>query len=174
MTSRHSELVLTSSFTALQSDNDLEKSVSSSSPKRIDFVPVSPAPSPTRGIGKKVQPSAPFVVLMPYFLCWCSASYVDAPRTLEVWLMLVWLVLNFIKSQLLSLLSFCVASSSVSLLRYKVWWAVTASLLAPSPAPPGASGEHHLVFDSKWLVINPLASNGHEAFILLKGKSCVK
>lgn len=32
------------------SDNDLEKS---SSPKRIDFVPVSPAPSPTRGIGKK-------------------------------------------------------------------------------------------------------------------------
>lgn len=36
-----------------QSDNDLEKSASSS-PKRIDFVPVSPAPSPTRGIGKKV------------------------------------------------------------------------------------------------------------------------
>ncbi|XP_065127913.1 protein FAM122B isoform X4 [Paramisgurnus dabryanus] len=35
------------------SDNDLEKSSSSSSPKRIDFVPVSPAPSPTRGIGKK-------------------------------------------------------------------------------------------------------------------------
>ncbi|XP_029297262.1 protein FAM122B isoform X2 [Cottoperca gobio] len=33
-----------------ESDNDLEKS---SSPKRIDFVPVSPAPSPTRGIGKK-------------------------------------------------------------------------------------------------------------------------
>uniref|UniRef100_A0A3B5M728 PABIR family member 2 n=2 Tax=Xiphophorus couchianus TaxID=32473 RepID=A0A3B5M728_9TELE len=32
------------------SDNDMEKS---SSPKRIDFVPVSPAPSPTRGIGKK-------------------------------------------------------------------------------------------------------------------------
>uniref|UniRef100_A0A8C1K011 Protein FAM122A-like n=1 Tax=Cyprinus carpio TaxID=7962 RepID=A0A8C1K011_CYPCA len=36
----------------LSLDNDLEKS-SSSSPKRIDFVPVSPAPSPTRGIGKK-------------------------------------------------------------------------------------------------------------------------
>ncbi|XP_026081388.1 protein FAM122A-like isoform X3 [Carassius auratus] len=35
------------------SDNDVEKSSSSSSPKRIDFVPVSPAPSPTRGIGKK-------------------------------------------------------------------------------------------------------------------------
>ncbi|TRZ02032.1 hypothetical protein DNTS_024189 [Danionella cerebrum] len=35
------------------SDNDLEKSSLSSSPKRIDFVPVSPAPSPTRGIGKK-------------------------------------------------------------------------------------------------------------------------
>lgn len=34
------------------SDNDFEKSTSSS-PKRIDFVPVSPAPSPTRGIGKK-------------------------------------------------------------------------------------------------------------------------
>uniref|UniRef100_A0A8C7Z7Z4 PABIR family member 2 n=1 Tax=Oryzias sinensis TaxID=183150 RepID=A0A8C7Z7Z4_9TELE len=34
------------------SDNDLEK-VASSSPKRVDFVPVSPAPSPTRGIGKK-------------------------------------------------------------------------------------------------------------------------
>lgn len=32
------------------SDNDCEKS---SSPKRIDFVPVSPAPSPTRGIGKQ-------------------------------------------------------------------------------------------------------------------------
>ncbi|TWW55830.1 Protein FAM122A [Takifugu flavidus] len=36
------------------SDNDLEKSASSS-PKRIDFVPVSPAPSPTRGIGKKAN-----------------------------------------------------------------------------------------------------------------------
>ncbi|KAJ8351266.1 hypothetical protein SKAU_G00227420 [Synaphobranchus kaupii] len=34
------------------SDNDFDKSVSSS-PKRIDFVPVSPAPSPTRGLGKK-------------------------------------------------------------------------------------------------------------------------
>lgn len=32
-------------------DNDFEKSASS--PKRIDFVPVSPAPSPTRGILKK-------------------------------------------------------------------------------------------------------------------------
>ncbi|XP_075429304.1 P2R1A-PPP2R2A-interacting phosphatase regulator 1-like isoform X2 [Ascaphus truei] len=32
------------------SDNDLDKSCS---PKRIDFVPVSPAPSPTRGIGKQ-------------------------------------------------------------------------------------------------------------------------
>ncbi|KAM8952663.1 P2R1A-PPP2R2A-interacting phosphatase regulator 1-like isoform 1-T1 [Pelodytes ibericus] len=32
------------------SDNDWEKSCS---PKRIDFVPVSPAPSPTRGIGKQ-------------------------------------------------------------------------------------------------------------------------
>lgn len=32
----------------------MEKSASSS-PKRIDFVPVSPAPSPTRGIGKKVH-----------------------------------------------------------------------------------------------------------------------
>ncbi|XP_038604010.1 protein FAM122A-like [Tachyglossus aculeatus] len=32
------------------SDNDFEKS---SSPKRIDFIPVSPAPSPTRGIGKQ-------------------------------------------------------------------------------------------------------------------------
>ncbi|XP_019901666.1 protein FAM122B isoform X2 [Esox lucius] len=38
---------------ALMSDNDFEKCASSSSPKRIDFVPVSPAPSPTRGIGKK-------------------------------------------------------------------------------------------------------------------------
>lgn len=36
----------------LQSDNDLDKSEKSSSPKRIDFIPVSPAPSPTRGIGK--------------------------------------------------------------------------------------------------------------------------
>ncbi|PKU42220.1 hypothetical protein llap_7470 [Limosa lapponica baueri] len=32
------------------SDNDFEKS---SSPKQVDFVPVSPAPSPTRGIGKQ-------------------------------------------------------------------------------------------------------------------------
>ncbi|KAL0607190.1 Protein FAM122A [Plecturocebus cupreus] len=32
------------------SDNDVEKSAS---PKRIDFIPVSPAPSPTRGIGKQ-------------------------------------------------------------------------------------------------------------------------
>ncbi|XP_064801215.1 P2R1A-PPP2R2A-interacting phosphatase regulator 1-like isoform X1 [Oncorhynchus masou masou] len=37
---------------APMSDNDFEKSASSS-PKRVDFVPVSPAPSPTRGIGKK-------------------------------------------------------------------------------------------------------------------------
>ncbi|XP_058053141.1 PABIR family member 2 isoform X5 [Ahaetulla prasina] len=36
------------------SDNDLDKSEKSSSPKRIDFIPVSPAPSPTRGIGKFV------------------------------------------------------------------------------------------------------------------------
>ncbi|XP_051824844.1 PABIR family member 2 isoform X2 [Antechinus flavipes] len=35
------------------SDNDFDKSEKSSSPKRIDFVPVSPAPSPTRGIGKQ-------------------------------------------------------------------------------------------------------------------------
>ncbi|XP_053555254.1 PABIR family member 2 isoform X2 [Bombina bombina] len=35
------------------SDNDFDKSDKSSSPKRIDFVPVSPAPSPTRGIGKQ-------------------------------------------------------------------------------------------------------------------------
>lgn len=34
----------------LQSNNDFEKS---SSPKQVDFVPVSPAPSPTRGIGKQ-------------------------------------------------------------------------------------------------------------------------
>ncbi|XP_068813429.1 P2R1A-PPP2R2A-interacting phosphatase regulator 1 isoform X2 [Struthio camelus] len=33
-----------------QSDNDCEKS---SSPKQVDFIPVSPAPSPTRGIGKQ-------------------------------------------------------------------------------------------------------------------------
>ncbi|EOA98211.1 Protein FAM122A, partial [Anas platyrhynchos] len=32
------------------SDNDFEKS---SSPKQVDFIPVSPAPSPTRGIGKQ-------------------------------------------------------------------------------------------------------------------------
>ncbi|XP_042548313.1 P2R1A-PPP2R2A-interacting phosphatase regulator 1-like isoform X2 [Dipodomys spectabilis] len=32
------------------SDNDVEKSAS---PKRMDFIPVSPAPSPTRGIGKQ-------------------------------------------------------------------------------------------------------------------------
>ncbi|XP_040262151.1 PABIR family member 2 isoform X7 [Bufo bufo] len=35
------------------SDNDLDKLDKYSSPKRIDFVPVSPAPSPTRGIGKQ-------------------------------------------------------------------------------------------------------------------------
>ncbi|XP_069468923.1 PABIR family member 2 isoform X2 [Ambystoma mexicanum] len=35
------------------SDNDFDKFEKSSSPKRIDFVPVSPAPSPTRGIGKQ-------------------------------------------------------------------------------------------------------------------------
>uniref|UniRef100_A0A4X2K4C5 PABIR family member 2 n=1 Tax=Vombatus ursinus TaxID=29139 RepID=A0A4X2K4C5_VOMUR len=35
------------------SDNDFDKSEKSSSPKRIDFIPVSPAPSPTRGIGKQ-------------------------------------------------------------------------------------------------------------------------
>ncbi|KGL83111.1 Protein FAM122A, partial [Tinamus guttatus] len=40
-------------FFYLQSDNDLDKSEKSSSPKRIDFIPVSPAPSPTRGIGKQ-------------------------------------------------------------------------------------------------------------------------
>nr|XP_033800041.1 protein FAM122B isoform X1 [Geotrypetes seraphini] len=35
------------------SDNDFDRSEKSSSPKRIDFIPVSPAPSPTRGIGKQ-------------------------------------------------------------------------------------------------------------------------
>ncbi|XP_068107056.1 PABIR family member 2-like isoform X2 [Hyperolius riggenbachi] len=35
------------------SDNDFDKMDKSSSPKRIDFAPVSPAPSPTRGIGKQ-------------------------------------------------------------------------------------------------------------------------
>ncbi|CAB1336928.1 unnamed protein product [Coregonus sp. 'balchen'] len=45
-------LSLVRNYDAPMSDNDFEKSASSS-PKRIDFVPVSPAPSPTRGIGKK-------------------------------------------------------------------------------------------------------------------------
>ncbi|XP_075043364.1 PABIR family member 2-like isoform X4 [Mixophyes fleayi] len=35
------------------SDNDFDKLDKPSSPKRVDFVPVSPAPSPTRGIGKQ-------------------------------------------------------------------------------------------------------------------------
>ncbi|MEE6496664.1 hypothetical protein FKM82_002455 [Ascaphus truei] len=35
------------------SDNDFDRSEKSSSPKRIDFIPVSPDPSPTRGIGKQ-------------------------------------------------------------------------------------------------------------------------
>ncbi|CAI5799333.1 Hypothetical predicted protein [Podarcis lilfordi] len=40
------------------SDNDLDKSEKSSSPKRIDFIPISPAPSPTRGIGKQEEPES--------------------------------------------------------------------------------------------------------------------
>ncbi|XP_041428739.1 P2R1A-PPP2R2A-interacting phosphatase regulator 1 isoform X4 [Xenopus laevis] len=35
------------------SDSDLEKIEKTSSPKRIDFIPVSPAPSPPRAIGKQ-------------------------------------------------------------------------------------------------------------------------
>ncbi|KAM9325246.1 P2R1A-PPP2R2A-interacting phosphatase regulator 1-like [Gastrophryne carolinensis] len=35
------------------SDNDFDKLDKSFSPRRIDFAPVSPAPSPTRGIGKQ-------------------------------------------------------------------------------------------------------------------------
>ncbi|XP_063288106.1 PABIR family member 2-like isoform X1 [Pelobates fuscus] len=35
------------------SDNDLDKLEKSTSPKQVDFTPVSPAPSPTRGIGKQ-------------------------------------------------------------------------------------------------------------------------
>ncbi|XP_073497407.1 PABIR family member 2-like isoform X2 [Phyllobates terribilis] len=35
------------------SDNDYDKLDKPSSPKRVDFAPVSPAPSPTRGIGKQ-------------------------------------------------------------------------------------------------------------------------
>ncbi|XP_063793535.1 PABIR family member 2-like isoform X5 [Pseudophryne corroboree] len=35
------------------SDNDFDKLDKPSSPKRVDFAPVSPAPSPTRGIGKQ-------------------------------------------------------------------------------------------------------------------------
>ncbi|XP_072287718.1 PABIR family member 2 isoform X3 [Pyxicephalus adspersus] len=35
------------------SDDDFDKLDKSTSPKRIDFAPVSPAPSPTRGIGKQ-------------------------------------------------------------------------------------------------------------------------
>ena len=81
--------------------------------------------------------------------CWCPPSYADAP--LPLGLLMAGTAFNFIRSWPLSLLSFCVCvtSSSVSLPRYKVWWAVTASLPVPSPAPPGASGEHHLVFDPK-------------------------
>ncbi|CAJ0918249.1 unnamed protein product [Ranitomeya imitator] len=45
--------VRTSAFVPLQSDNDYDKLDKPSSPKRVDFVPVSPAPSPTRGIGKQ-------------------------------------------------------------------------------------------------------------------------
>lgn len=36
----------------LQSDSDFDKPEKLYSPKRIDFTPVSPAPSPTRGFGK--------------------------------------------------------------------------------------------------------------------------
>ncbi|XP_003420898.1 PABIR family member 2 isoform X2 [Loxodonta africana] len=39
------------------SDSDFEKSEKLYSPKRIDFIPVSPAPSPTRGFGKCFSPS---------------------------------------------------------------------------------------------------------------------
>ncbi|XP_055986275.1 PABIR family member 2 isoform X4 [Sorex fumeus] len=39
------------------SDSDFEKSEKLYSPKRIDFTPVSPAPSPTRGFGKCYSPS---------------------------------------------------------------------------------------------------------------------
>ncbi|XP_063793537.1 PABIR family member 2-like isoform X7 [Pseudophryne corroboree] len=39
------------------SDNDFDKLDKPSSPKRVDFAPVSPAPSPTRGIGKCFSPS---------------------------------------------------------------------------------------------------------------------
>ncbi|XP_016053498.1 PREDICTED: protein FAM122B isoform X3 [Miniopterus natalensis] len=35
------------------SDNDFDKPEKLYSPKRIDFIPVSPAPSPTRGLGKQ-------------------------------------------------------------------------------------------------------------------------
>ncbi|XP_020485402.1 protein FAM122B isoform X3 [Labrus bergylta] len=45
------------------SDNDQEKSASCS-PKRVDFVPVSPAPSPTRGIGKKKQCFSPSLQIL--------------------------------------------------------------------------------------------------------------
>lgn len=37
---------------SLQSDSDFDKQEKLYSPKRIDFTPVSPAPSPTRGFGK--------------------------------------------------------------------------------------------------------------------------
>uniref|UniRef100_A0A0G2JVV0 PABIR family member 2 n=1 Tax=Rattus norvegicus TaxID=10116 RepID=A0A0G2JVV0_RAT len=41
----------------LQSDSDFDKPEKLYSPKRIDFTPVSPAPSPTRGFGKCTSPS---------------------------------------------------------------------------------------------------------------------
>ena len=39
------------------SDSDFDKPEKLYSPKRIDFTPVSPAPSPTRGLGKCFSPS---------------------------------------------------------------------------------------------------------------------
>ncbi|XP_036030534.1 protein FAM122B isoform X4 [Onychomys torridus] len=40
------------------SDSDFDKPEKLYSPKRIDFTPVSPAPSPTRGFGKRFSPSS--------------------------------------------------------------------------------------------------------------------
>ncbi|KAM9181380.1 PABIR family member 2 isoform 2-T2 [Dugong dugon] len=58
------------------SDSDFDKSEKLYSPKRIDFTPVSPAPSPTRGFGKCFSPSLQMFVSSSGL----SPSPVPSPR----------------------------------------------------------------------------------------------
>lgn len=110
-----------------QSDNDLEKSASSS-PKRIDFVPVSPAPSPTRGIGKKVRARPGFILLPNLNRCYKLITWVSVFCWISA-LICSWVNVNLLRCRSLPLVCVC--------------GVVRAAVLLPVASDPGQQQRPH-------------------------------